>query len=69
MLMGSLCAVLHGMAQPGILLVFGIMIDIFIEYDIERQELEIPGKECINNTIVWINSSFNQNMTNGTRCG
>ncbi|XP_036041396.1 bile salt export pump isoform X2 [Onychomys torridus] len=69
MLMGSLCALLHGMAQPVILLIFGIMIDVFIEYDIERQELEIPGKVCINNTIVWINSSFNQNMTNGTRCG
>ncbi|XP_040601442.1 bile salt export pump isoform X2 [Mesocricetus auratus] len=69
MFMGSLCAFLHGIAQPAILIVFGMMIDVFIEYDIERQELEIPGKVCINNTIVWINSSFNQNMTNGTRCG
>ncbi|XP_049977882.1 bile salt export pump [Alexandromys fortis] len=69
MFVGSLCAMLHGMAQPGILIIFGIMIDIFIEYDIERQELAIPGKACINNTIVWINNSFNQNVTNGTPCG
>ncbi|XP_075841088.1 bile salt export pump [Microtus pennsylvanicus] len=69
MFVGSLCAMLHGMAQPGILIIFGVMIDIFIEYDIERQELAIPGKACINNTIVWINNSFNQNVTNGTPCG
>ncbi|XP_032757840.1 bile salt export pump isoform X2 [Rattus rattus] len=69
MLMGGVCAFLHGMAQPGILIIFGIMTDIFIKYDIERQELEIPGKACVNNTIVWINSSFHQNMTNGTVCG
>uniref|UniRef100_M0R4J2 Bile salt export pump n=1 Tax=Rattus norvegicus TaxID=10116 RepID=M0R4J2_RAT len=69
MLMGGVCALLHGMAQPGILIIFGIMTDIFIKYDIERQELEIPGKACVNNTIVWINSSFHQNMTNGTVCG
>lgn len=69
MLMGGVCAFLHGMAQPGILIIFGIMTDIFVKYDIERQELEIPGKACVNNTIVWINSSFHQNMTNGTVCG
>ncbi|GAB1286397.1 Bile salt export pump [Apodemus speciosus] len=69
MFLGSVCALLHGMAQPGMIIVFGIMTDIFVEYDIERQELSIPGKVCVNNTIVWINSSFNQNMTNGTSCG
>uniref|UniRef100_A0A8C6HQH7 Bile salt export pump n=1 Tax=Mus spicilegus TaxID=10103 RepID=A0A8C6HQH7_MUSSI len=69
MFMGSVCALLHGMAQPGMIIVFGILTDIFVEYDIERQELSIPGKVCMNNTIVWINSSFNQNMTNGTSCG
>lgn len=69
MFIGSVCAVLHGVTYPGILIVFGIMTDIFIEYDTERQELEIPGKVCMNNTIVWINSSFSQNMTSGTSCG
>lgn len=69
MFVGSLCALLHGLAQPGLLVIFGLMTDAFIEYDIEIQELQIPGKACVNNTIVWINSSLNQNVTNGTRCG
>uniref|UniRef100_I3M9U5 Bile salt export pump n=1 Tax=Ictidomys tridecemlineatus TaxID=43179 RepID=I3M9U5_ICTTR len=68
-LVGSLCAFLHGLAQPGMVFIFGEMTDVFIDYDIEIQELKIPGKACVNNTIVWINSSLNQNVTNGTRCG
>uniref|UniRef100_A0A8C2U9K0 Bile salt export pump n=1 Tax=Coturnix japonica TaxID=93934 RepID=A0A8C2U9K0_COTJA len=55
MVVGSFCAILHGAAQPGMLLVFGAMADTFIEYDIEMQELKNPNKTCINNTIVWIN--------------
>uniref|UniRef100_A0A8B9TRG0 Bile salt export pump n=1 Tax=Anas platyrhynchos TaxID=8839 RepID=A0A8B9TRG0_ANAPL len=35
MAVGSFCAILHGAAQPGVLLVFGAMADTFIEYDIE----------------------------------
>ena len=69
MCMGSLCARLHGAAYPGVLLIFGTMTDVFIEYDMELQELSIPGKACVNNTIVWTNDSLNHNMTNGTRCG
>ncbi|XP_053763967.1 bile salt export pump isoform X3 [Panthera pardus] len=69
MFVGSLCAFLHGLSHPVLLLIFGAMTDIFIDYDTELQELKIPGKACVNNTIVWINSSLNQNMTNGTRCG
>ncbi|XP_054978347.1 bile salt export pump isoform X1 [Sorex araneus] len=69
MFVGSLCAFLHGLSHPGVLLIFGTMTDVFIEYEIELQELQIPGKACINNTIVWINSSLSQNVTNGTRCG
>uniref|UniRef100_A0A8C5XYS9 Bile salt export pump n=1 Tax=Microcebus murinus TaxID=30608 RepID=A0A8C5XYS9_MICMU len=69
MFVGSLCAFLHGIAQPGTLLIFGTMMDVFIDYDTELQELKIPGKACVNNTIVWTNSSLNQNITNGTRCG
>ncbi|XP_007539369.2 bile salt export pump isoform X2 [Erinaceus europaeus] len=69
MFMGSLCAFLHGLAHPGMLLVFGTMTDVFIDYDTELQELMIPGKVCVNNTIMWANSSLNQNVTNGTRCG
>ncbi|XP_019512150.1 PREDICTED: bile salt export pump [Hipposideros armiger] len=69
MSVGSLCAFLHGLAHPGVLLIFGTMTDVFIDYDTELQELQIPGKACVNNTIVWTNSSLNQNMTNGLRCG
>uniref|UniRef100_A0A8C3JX11 Bile salt export pump n=1 Tax=Calidris pygmaea TaxID=425635 RepID=A0A8C3JX11_9CHAR len=35
MAVGSFCAVVHGAAQPAVLLVFGAMADTFIEYDIE----------------------------------
>ncbi|XP_037379374.1 bile salt export pump isoform X2 [Talpa occidentalis] len=51
------------------LLIFGTMTDVFIDYDFEVQELNIPGKACVNNTIVWTNSSLNQNETNQTACG
>ncbi|XP_007452679.1 PREDICTED: bile salt export pump [Lipotes vexillifer] len=69
MSVGSLCAFLHGVAYPGVLLIFGTMTDVSIEYDMELQELKIPGKACVNNTIVWTNGSLYQNVTNGTRCG
>uniref|UniRef100_A0A8C4XV46 Bile salt export pump n=1 Tax=Falco tinnunculus TaxID=100819 RepID=A0A8C4XV46_FALTI len=55
MAVGSFCAIVHGAAQPAVLLVFGAMADTFIEYDIEMQELKDPLKICVNNTIVWIN--------------
>uniref|UniRef100_A0A8C4V954 Bile salt export pump n=1 Tax=Falco tinnunculus TaxID=100819 RepID=A0A8C4V954_FALTI len=35
MAVGSFCAIVHGAAQPAVLLVFGAMADTFIEYDIE----------------------------------
>uniref|UniRef100_A0A8C3LLU7 Bile salt export pump n=1 Tax=Chrysolophus pictus TaxID=9089 RepID=A0A8C3LLU7_CHRPC len=54
MVVGSFCAILHGAAQPGMLLVFGAMADTFIEYDIEMQELKDPNKTCVNNTIVLL---------------
>ncbi|NXH46107.1 ABCBB protein, partial [Dicaeum eximium] len=70
MVAGSLCAVVHGAAQPAVLLVFGAMADTFIEYDIEMQELKDPNKTCVNNTIVWINGTVHQNEKNATiRCG
>ncbi|XP_047432399.1 bile salt export pump-like [Mugil cephalus] len=53
MVVGSVCAVLHGSAQPLMLLVFGLLTDTFIEYDIELNELSDERKECVNNTIVW----------------
>ncbi|KAI3365800.1 hypothetical protein L3Q82_000800 [Scortum barcoo] len=53
MVFGSVCAVLHGSAQPLMLLVFGLLTDTFIEYDIELNELRDDRKECVNNTIQW----------------
>ncbi|XP_034720284.1 bile salt export pump [Etheostoma cragini] len=53
MVVGSVCAVLHGSAQPLMLLVFGLLTDTFIEYDIELNELRDDRKECVNNTIQW----------------
>ncbi|MBN3300230.1 ABCBB protein, partial [Amia calva] len=71
MLCGSICAVVHGAAQPLMLLVFGMLTDTFIAYDIELQELQDPQKHCQNNTVVWRNLSseenFEMNMT--TSCG
>lgn len=53
MWVGGICAVLHGSAQPLMLLVFGLLTDTFIEYDIELNELMDDRKECVNNTIQW----------------
>ncbi|NXN04401.1 ABCBB protein, partial [Sylvia borin] len=70
MVAGSLCAIVHGVAQPAVLLVFGAMADTFIAYDIEMQELKDPNKTCVNNTIVWINGTIHQNEKNVTvTCG
>lgn len=70
MVVGSICAILHGAAQPGMLLVFGAMTDTFVQYDIEKQELTDPNKACVNNTIVWLNSSHHQNESNASvSCG
>uniref|UniRef100_A0A3B5A4E6 Bile salt export pump n=1 Tax=Stegastes partitus TaxID=144197 RepID=A0A3B5A4E6_9TELE len=51
MVVGGVCALLHGSAQPLMLLVFGLLTDTFIEYDIELNELSDDRKECVNNTI------------------
>ncbi|XP_071380463.1 bile salt export pump-like isoform X2 [Centroberyx affinis] len=53
MVVGGVCAALHGSAQPLMLLVFGLLTDTFIEYDIELNELADDRKECVNNTIQW----------------
>lgn len=62
MVAGSLCAVLHGSAQPLMLLVFGLLTDTFIDYDIELNELRDPAKHCLNNTIQWRNLSTEENL-------
>ncbi|XP_066503109.1 bile salt export pump-like [Hoplias malabaricus] len=62
MILGSVCAVIHGSAQPLMLLVFGLLTDTFIEYDIELNELRDPEKHCVNNTIQWKNLSAEENL-------
>uniref|UniRef100_A0A7N8YHS9 Bile salt export pump n=1 Tax=Mastacembelus armatus TaxID=205130 RepID=A0A7N8YHS9_9TELE len=47
MVVGSVCAVLHGSAQPLMLLVFGLLTDTFIDYDIELNELSDDRKELL----------------------
>ncbi|KAG8432402.1 hypothetical protein GDO86_016881 [Hymenochirus boettgeri] len=70
MVFGSIAAIIHGAAQPCMLLVFGVMIDTLVMYDVELQELKNPNKTCINNTIAWINGSISQNDNNETLgCG
>uniref|UniRef100_H3C5N4 Bile salt export pump n=1 Tax=Tetraodon nigroviridis TaxID=99883 RepID=H3C5N4_TETNG len=70
MVIGSLCAVLHGSAQPLMLLVFGLLTDTFIEYDIELNELRDDRKECVNNTIQWNNSTLEMLVPlEGRSCG
>uniref|UniRef100_A0A669EMC7 Bile salt export pump n=1 Tax=Oreochromis niloticus TaxID=8128 RepID=A0A669EMC7_ORENI len=64
MVVGCVCALLHGSAQPLMLLVFGLLTDTFIEYDIELQELSDDRKECVNNTIQW-----KKNYTANRTCG
>ncbi|XP_030637325.1 bile salt export pump isoform X2 [Chanos chanos] len=61
MIVGSVCAVLHGSAQPLMLLVFGMLTDTFIEYDIELNELQDPNKHCVNNTIRFKNLTDEEN--------
>ncbi|XP_041116243.1 bile salt export pump-like [Polyodon spathula] len=72
MLVGSICALIHGSAQPLMLLVFGMLTDTFIEYDIELQLLQEPRLECFNNTITWNGSDHvpYQDEMNATKsCG
>lgn len=70
MVVGGLCALVHGAAQPLMLLVYSMMTDTFVAYEREAQELKDPNKECKNNTIFWINGSLYETAENDTvDCG
>ncbi|CAK6954134.1 bile salt export pump [Scomber scombrus] len=70
MLVGSLCALIHGAASPLMLLVYGMMTNTFVAYELEVQELKDPNKTCINNTIYWENGSIYETAENSTvYCG
>ncbi|XP_066542047.1 bile salt export pump [Hoplias malabaricus] len=57
MVVGGLCALTHGAASPLMLLVYSMMTNTFVAYELEIQELAGPNKTCINHTVTWINGS------------
>ncbi|KAM9346838.1 bile salt export pump [Symphorus nematophorus] len=70
MVVGGFCALMHGAASPLMLLVYGMMTDTFVSYEVEVQELKDPNKECNNNTIYWKNGSIYETAENTTvYCG
>ncbi|KAG7503537.1 hypothetical protein JOB18_040365 [Solea senegalensis] len=58
MVVGSVCAFLHGAASPLMLVVLGALADTFVAYAKELYVLSDSNKECRNNTIYWINGSM-----------
>ncbi|KAM9342259.1 bile salt export pump [Pholidichthys leucotaenia] len=70
MVVGSVCALIHGAASPLMLLVYSMMTNTFVAYELEVQELKDPNKTCSNNTIYWINGSIYEGDDNSTvDCG
>ncbi|KAL6484522.1 hypothetical protein MHYP_G00065670 [Metynnis hypsauchen] len=70
MVVGGLCALVHGAASPLMLLVYSMMTNIFVAYELEVQELADPNKTCINNTVTWTNGSVVEQEDNTTvSCG
>ncbi|MBN3326375.1 ABCB5 protein, partial [Atractosteus spatula] len=70
MFIGGLCALMHGAATPVMLVVYGRMINTFVAYELEIQELNSPNKTCTNSTITWTNGSVYEVELNTTvTCG
>lgn len=70
MVIGGFCALVHGAAQPLMLLVYSMMTDTFVSYEMEVQLLKDGNKTCVNNTIVWQNNSIYEDDNNKTvGCG
>ncbi|KAL4636195.1 bile salt export pump-like isoform X2 [Arapaima gigas] len=70
MVVGGLCALIHGAASPLMLLVYGLMTNTFVVYELAVQELADPRKTCINQTISWTNGSVFFQADNTTlTCG
>ncbi|KAG7280410.1 hypothetical protein CRUP_028150 [Coryphaenoides rupestris] len=70
MAVGSLCALVHGAASPLMLLVYGMMTDTFVAYELEVQVLADLDKICRNNTVWWRNESVYVTPENTTiLCG
>uniref|UniRef100_A0A3Q3DTX5 ATP-binding cassette, sub-family B (MDR/TAP), member 11a n=1 Tax=Hippocampus comes TaxID=109280 RepID=A0A3Q3DTX5_HIPCM len=66
MVVGSLFALIHGAAAPLMLLVYGMMTNTFVLYELEMQELKDPNKTCQHNTIHWTNGSVYEPAENVT---
>ncbi|KAG8432404.1 hypothetical protein GDO86_016883, partial [Hymenochirus boettgeri] len=69
MIIGGLCALVHGAAQPIMLFIYGAMTDTFIAYEMESQELQDVNKICANGTITWKNGSEYHVGNNTVACG
>ncbi|KAI3355787.1 hypothetical protein L3Q82_004352 [Scortum barcoo] len=70
MVVGSLCSLIHGAVSPLMLLVYSMMTNTFVAYELEREELKDPNKTCNNNTIYWKNGSIYEISENTTvLCG
>lgn len=65
-----MCALIHGAAQPLMLLVYSMMTDTFVNYETEVQLLKDGNKTCVNNTIMWGNGTVHLDVNNKTAyCG
>lgn len=69
MVVGGLCALVHGAASPLMLLVYSMMTNTFVAYELEVQELADPNKTCINNTVTWTNGSLVELEDDTVYCG
>ncbi|XP_075968054.1 bile salt export pump [Anarhichas minor] len=70
MVVGGLCAIIHGAASPLMLLVYSRMTNTFVSYEIEVQALKDENRTCNNNTIYWKNGSIYETAENSSvYCG
>lgn len=70
MVVGALCALVHGAASPLMLLVYSMMTNTFVAYEREHQELQQPNKMCNGSFIHWSNGSVYVTAENDTvECG
>lgn len=66
LVIGSFCALVHGAAQPLMLLVYSMMTDTFVNYEMQVQLLKDGNKTCVNDTVVWKNDTVYQDANNDT---
>ncbi|XP_063789643.1 bile salt export pump-like [Pseudophryne corroboree] len=69
MTIGAVCSLVHGSAQPLMLLVYGLMTDTFVAFENANQVLRDKNKTCVNDTVSWINGSAFEIANSTVRCG